>query len=86
MFKKLSVVLAVLMIASVLAPMMATAQDEQAFLRYPITPDPEHLNPFTAVTVATGEINRKIYEGLTVLNLNTGEPMPALAESWDISD
>ncbi|MBZ0301016.1 MAG: ABC transporter substrate-binding protein [Anaerolineae bacterium] len=84
MRKRLMLALALMLLMGLLAP-LTTAQ-EPVILRYPINPDPEHLNPFTATTVAIGTITRNIYEGLTQLDFNTSEPMPALAESWDISD
>ncbi len=64
----------------------AAAQDNQVILRYPISPDPEHLNPFTATTIAISTINNNMYEGLVGLNNQTGELVPRLAESWTISD
>jgi ABC-type transport system substrate-binding protein len=85
MLKKVSVLLAVLLIAGFAIP-FAGAQEATTVLRYPINPDPEHLNPFTATTIAIGTINRNIYEGLARLDLNTMEPIPNLAESWEVSE
>ncbi len=82
--KVLSLVLALLLVA-LLAPAAAGAQDK-VFLRYPITVEPEHLNPFTANTIAIGTVLRNIHEGLTWYNPETGDLEPALAESWTISD
>ena len=84
MLKKLSVLLSLLMVILAATP-VAFAQDE-VILRYPITPDPEHLNPFTATTIAIGTINRNIYEGLARIDPNTAEPSPLLAEKWEVSD
>ena len=84
MFRKLTVLFTLLVMVAVAAP--AALAQEPVILRYPISPDPEHLNPFTATTIAIGTINRNIYEGLTRLDLTTGEPLPGLAESWEISD
>lgn len=84
MRRQLMLVLGLLLTLSLLAP-LTVAQDE-VILRYPISPDPEHLNPYTATTIAIGVVNRNIYEGLTQLDFETGEPMPSLAESWEISD
>ncbi len=69
-----------------LAAMPMSAQDGGYILRYPINPDPEHLNPFTATTIAIGTVSRNIYEGLTTIDRETGETVPWLAESWDVSD
>ncbi len=82
--KVLSLVLALLLVA-LLAPAAAGAQDK-VFLRYPITVEPEHLNPFTANTIAIGTVLRNVHEGLTWYNPETGDLEPALAESWTISD
>jgi ABC-type transport system substrate-binding protein len=62
------------------------AQDDAVVLRYPISPDPEHLNPFTATTIAIGTVMNNIYEGLFRLDQETGEPVPNLAESYTVSD
>lgn len=84
MRRKLTLALALLLVLTLLAPL--TQAQEPVILRYPINPDPEHLNPFTATTIAISVINRNIYEGLVELDFNTGDPMPSLAESWEISE
>jgi|GEM_PF-861379 len=61
------------------------AQDDTNVLRYPITTDPEHLNPFISDTIAIGTVTRNIFESLTRYNAETGEVEPALAESWAIT-
>lgn len=86
MLKRFSILLTILFVASFLLPFTATAQEEGVFLRYPINPDPEHLNPFTATTVAISTINRNIFEGLARINQETAEAEPRLAESWEISE
>ncbi len=67
-------------------PLAVTAQDEAVILRYPITTDPEQLNPFISDTIAVGTVTRNIFETLTYYNAATGEIEPALAESWEISE
>ncbi len=84
MRRKFTLALALLLVLTLLAPL--TQAQEPVIIRYPISPDPEHLNPFTATTIAISTINRNIYEGLVELDFNTGDPMPLLAESWEISD
>lgn len=85
MFKKLSLAgLSVLVAASLSLPTLA--QDDAQVLRLPMSPDPEHLNPFTATTIAISTVNNSIYEGLLALDAPTGEFVPALAESYTISD
>ena len=64
----------------------AMSQDEAEIVRYPITADPEHLNPFISDTITIGTVTRNIYEGLTRYNADTGEVEPALAESWEITE
>jgi ABC-type transport system substrate-binding protein len=87
MLKKLSILFLALALVSVsLAGLAPTQAQAPAVLRYPINPDPEHLNPFTATTIAIGTVINHIYEGLTALNRETGEPEPWLAESWTVSD
>jgi peptide/nickel transport system substrate-binding protein len=63
-----------------------SAQDDANVLRFPISPDPEHLNPFTGTTIAISTILNSIYEGLFQLDRETGLPAPALAESYEVSD
>lgn len=57
----------------------------QGTLRFPINADPEHLDPWRSTTVATRQIIVNVYEGLTTLDASAAI-VPALAESWDISD
>lgn len=64
----------------------AGAQDGAAVLRLPMSPDPEHLNPFTATTIAISNILNNVYDGLIALDADTGEFIPALAESWEVSE
>ena len=58
----------------------------QGTLRYPVSADPEHLDPWRSVTVATQRVITNIYEGLTTLDPVTAEVVPELAESWEVSD
>lgn len=87
MVRRFSQLLALALLASLLAVVPVMAQDDAGYvLRYPIDTDPEHLNPFTATTIAISTINRNIYESLISMNTLTGEFVPQLAESWEISD
>ncbi len=85
MRNKISVVLLVVFIVGIFAPLAAMAQDEQ-IIRYPITTDPEHLNPFISDTIAIGTINRNIYEGLVNVDARTGDVISKIAESWEVSE
>lgn len=58
----------------------------QDVLNYPVSADPEHLDPWRSTTTATRRVLVNIYQGLTNLDPETAEIIPDLAESWDISD
>jgi len=85
MFKKVLLITMLALVVAALLPTFTAAQEE-VILHYPISPDPEHLNPFTATTIAIGTITRNIYEGLAWIEPATGEVLPRLAESWELSD
>lgn len=85
MLRKITFLLS-LVLPLVLVMGIASAQDDANVIRYPITVDPEHLNPFISDTIAVGTVNRNIYEGLTRYNAETGVVEPAIAESWEISE
>jgi len=87
MNRKLSLLLVIALLSLLMVGVGANAQEE-SMIRYPITVDPEHLNPFIADTISIGTVTRNIYEGLTRYNAVTGEVDPAIAESWtlDIND
>lgn len=87
MFRK--TLITIVLLLTLIAPMSTTAQAQDSYdgyIRYPITVEPEHLEPHTQTTIATGTIIRNVYEGLTSYNPVTGEIDPALATSWDISE
>src|SRR5690606_21766469 len=54
-------------------------------LNYPVDADPEHLDAWRSTTTATRRVLVNVYEGLTTFAGDSGEVIPALAESWDIS-
>lgn len=84
--KRLLSLIVILVLASMTLAPLSIAQSEDGFIRYPITADPEHLNPFIADTITIGTVNRNIFEGLTRLDPLTGEIYPQLAESWEIEE
>lgn len=86
MKKRFLPLLALMLVALIAAPFAVQAQSENGYLRYPINPDPEHLNPFTGTTIAISTIVNNVYEGLVSADPETSEPIPWLAESWDVSD
>jgi ABC-type transport system substrate-binding protein len=54
-------------------------------LYYPISVEPEHLDPFRATTIAARRVMVNVFEGLTALDPETAGIKAGLAESWDIS-
>jgi ABC-type transport system substrate-binding protein len=54
-------------------------------LRYPISVEPEHLDPFRATSIATRRVVANVFEGLTALDPQTAGIKAGLAEKWDIS-
>jgi len=62
----------------------AVAQGETA-LRVAITQDIDSLNPFQAVFLSSTQINRLMYEYLTTNAAQDGSPVPAFAETWNVS-
>jgi ABC-type transport system substrate-binding protein len=83
---KRPLLLLVLMLMLLAAIVPATGAQDSVFIRYPITSDPEHLNPFTAETIAISTVTRNIFEGLTRYNADTGDIEPSLAERWEITE
>lgn len=84
--KRMLPALLLLILASLMVAPLSIAQGEDGFVRYPITADPEHLNPFISDTITIGTVNRNIFEGLTRLDAATGDINPAIAESWEIGE
>jgi ABC-type transport system substrate-binding protein len=76
----------VVFVAAMLMLSMPSLAQSDGFIRYPITTDPEHLNPFISDTIAIGTVTRNIYEGLVRYNAETGEVEPAIAETWELSN
>lgn len=68
------------------AVLFFTAAYGEGTLRYPISADPEHLDAWRSTTVATRRVIVNVYEGLTAFHPETGEIIPLLADSWDISE
>ena len=64
-------------------PVLAQARQD---LVIGVTVEPPHLDPTTHVAGSIREIvYANVYEGLTLTDQN-GQPYPALAESWEVSD
>ncbi|MBF7082433.1 peptide ABC transporter substrate-binding protein [Desulfallas sp. Bu1-1] len=61
-----------------------TAQGELKFIRHNHGEEPESIDPALNTTVNGGTIIIACFEGLTSLN-EKDEPVPGVAESWDIS-
>ena len=84
--RRYATILVFVLAAALLLTATVGAQPSENIIRYPITVDPEHLNPFIADTIAIGTVNNNVYEGLTRYNHATGEVDPAIAESWEVSE
>ena len=54
-------------------------------LRYITGPEPESLDPQTGTGQPEARIYMALYEGLVEYHPKTMEPIPAIAESWDVS-
>jgi len=48
--------------------------------------EPRTLNPLFVSDPLSDALSRLVFDGLVALDPSTGEPVPALAESWDVSD
>ena len=48
--------------------------------------EPETLDPAIATGVPENRIMRELFEGLTTLHPRTLEPLPGVAEAWELSD
>ena len=66
--------------------LLVTTAAAQGTFDLPVAADPEHLDPWRSTTTATRRVLINLYEGLTTLDGNSAEVIPALATSWDISD
>jgi ABC-type transport system substrate-binding protein len=70
----------------VVAPISALAQDAASITVAFNESQPNTLDPAAATSVDDFMVARNICEGLTTYDPETLEPVPALAESWTISD
>lgn len=58
----------------------------QGTLTYPIGADPENLDVWRSRTVEATRVLENVCDSLTTLEAETGEIIPELAESWEISN
>jgi ABC-type transport system substrate-binding protein len=58
---------------------------DEAILRYPLTADPETLNPFTSETIIASTVLGNIYDGLVDYDFANNAVIPSLAERWEES-
>lgn len=68
---------------SPLASQLTYAQAEQV-LNISTTSEPPTIDPALATDSTSGAIIKNVFEGLT--SMKDGEPQPAVAESWDVSE
>src|SRR5690349_9412175 len=84
--KRLSLLLAIVMLASLVAPIAAYAQDKATTVTTSfIEGDPKTLDPHAALNVDEFGVLYNIYEGLVTYDPKTLQPKPGLAEKWDVS-
>jgi ABC-type oligopeptide transport system substrate-binding subunit len=62
-----------------------TDPPKQDVLRYISGPEPESLDPQVSTLQSEARIEMALYEGLVEYHPKTMEPIPAIAESWDVS-
>src|SRR6266404_1312214 len=63
----------------------ATNPPRENVLRYVSGSEPESLDPQVATTQSDERICMALYEGLAEYDPRTGEPVPALAEAWEVN-
>ena len=64
----------------------ATDDSEPTSLTIAVAQEVDSLSPFIAVRLLTTNMHRWMYDFLTNYDPETGETIPALAESWDTSE
>ncbi|WP_160051615.1 ABC transporter substrate-binding protein [Nocardiopsis sp. FR26] len=64
----------------------ADGSEPRDILTIAIAQQVDSFNPFTAQLAVTTNILRHVYDSLITVSPETGEPAPALAESWEASD
>lgn len=86
--RKLLASLAALCLVAVLPGLSGTAraaEPAKKVIKIGVTQSVDSMNPFLAVRLVTGSIQRLIYGFLTVPDSKTLQPSPDLAESWTTS-
>ena len=63
----------------------ATNPPRENVLRYVSGSEPESLDPQIATTQSDERICMALYEGLVEYDPRTGDPVPALAEAWEVN-
>src|SRR5215204_1416556 len=48
--------------------------------------EPKSFNPIVSSETSTSDYTMRMFEGLTRMNMFTGEVKPGLAESWSVSE
>ncbi|HEY9411463.1 MAG TPA: ABC transporter substrate-binding protein [Jiangellaceae bacterium] len=64
----------------------ADTTDEETSITIAVSQEVDSLSPFLAVRLLTTNMHRWMYDFLTNYDPETGESVPALAESWDTSE
>lgn len=68
------------------APPAQADSDEKTSITIAVSQEVDSLSPFQAVRVITTSLHRWMYDFLTNYDPETGETIPALAESWETSE
>lgn len=66
--------------------LLTSASAQNKTLTVPILTDPGTMNPIMMSSTAEVIMGRLIFDGLTILDPHTFEPLPHLAKGWDVSD
>ncbi len=85
--KKILVALfATLCIFTVAVSPLVAADDEKVVFRIANSAEPESLDPSQIQGVPEHRIYEALFEGLLIIDPETAEGIPGVAESWDVSD
>lgn len=84
MFRWRTQKLLAIVVAVFIAAGFANAQEKT--LTVPILTDPGTMNPIMMSSTAEVIMGRLLFDGLTILDPETFEPLPHLAKSWDVSE
>ncbi|MBP2645705.1 MAG: oppA 2 [Firmicutes bacterium] len=82
--KKTTVIIGILLVALAIGGCSWFGDKQSKTLRYAVGAEPESLDPRKSTSIAAGNIEAQLFEGLTTLDSNNA-PVPAAAERWEVS-